>query len=172
MSMIANFVAVTDEDFAHLRENPGKIESFLYPDEEFALIGIEQISIDKAWHVIHFILTGTDWGGPEPQREAILGGEPFGENLGYGPARFLAKDRVKQVSAHLETLSSNLVSENFNLKAFADNGIYPNIWSQLEGEHLAGVDFFDEYFQLLRDFYRRAAESNLNVVQYLDDGAE
>ncbi|NUR82053.1 MAG: DUF1877 family protein [Terrabacter sp.] len=58
------------------------------------------LDLDKSWHGIHFLLTGTDWsaGDAGAAGGAILGGRPVGEDDGYGPARLL-EPAVRQCSS-------------------------------------------------------------------------
>lgn len=83
MSMIGNLARVTDEQLRGLYRSPDVIEGLLYPDMPsvkpskqslFArLFGRErsrkvgglptedQMDLDKAWHVLHFLFTGSAW---------------------------------------------------------------------------------------------------------------
>ena len=45
--------------------------------------------VDKAWHAVHFTLTGDAWNVDGALGQIVLGGEPFGEEIGYCPARWL-----------------------------------------------------------------------------------
>ena len=50
----------------------------------------ECVDLDKAWHGVHWLLTGSAEESSGPASDAILGGEPVGEDLGYGPAQITA----------------------------------------------------------------------------------
>jgi hypothetical protein len=43
--------------------------------------------VDKAWHAIHFSLTGDPFEGRIPLNFLVTGGRSIGEDLGYGPLR-------------------------------------------------------------------------------------
>ena len=46
--------------------------------------------LDKAWHGLHYLFTGTDEGGNSPLDFLAVGGEEIGTiEVGYGPARAL-----------------------------------------------------------------------------------
>ena len=42
-----------------------------------------------------------------PPGDAVLGGQPIGKDVGYGPMRYLTADEVKVSSAALSALSDN-----------------------------------------------------------------
>ena len=57
--------------------------------------GIET-DLDKAWHGIHYLLTGTAWAGAEPLNFIVCGGTEVGDiDVGYGPARVFSSNDVK-----------------------------------------------------------------------------
>src|SRR5438105_15078040 len=49
------------------------------------------VSLEKAWHGLHYLLTVTMPDGG-PLAFGLERGEPVGEDLGYGPARVLHHD--------------------------------------------------------------------------------
>src|SRR6266536_2401384 len=62
MSMIANLRPASDLEINRLLEQPSEITRFLYG------AGAEtrdKVVLDKAWHAIHFTLTGSRLGGDE-----------------------------------------------------------------------------------------------------------
>jgi hypothetical protein len=93
MSMIGNFRAVRDDDIGAMLERPARVVRLLYdeaPVESGGLLGRlmgrsgsspeedewrptaagEELDVDKAWHGIHFLLTGTAWASHPPLYEA------------------------------------------------------------------------------------------------------
>jgi hypothetical protein len=104
MGMVACIAAVPVETLQRLRSGDESIEEYLYPDDGDSEPP-DSIDLDKAWHGIHYLLTGTAEGGDGPEALAILGGEEFGPDVGYGPARFLLPGDVKAVSDALARLT-------------------------------------------------------------------
>src|SRR5271165_1779219 len=74
----------------------------------------DPLNIDKSWHGIHFLLTSSAWGGTPPLSNAVLGGTEFGPDLGYGPARYLTPDQVKEVAAGLDRITGETLRGRFN----------------------------------------------------------
>jgi len=164
--MIGNFIAINSDDWDRLTNNPKEIEAFLYPEmADYESIGEKYIDIDKAWNVIHFILTGSADEGNEPNRNVILGGEELGEDVGYGPARFVGKDKVKQINELLSTLTDDIIEAKFDINLFREIKIYPNFWDDPSDDD---VEYFKGYFNDLKDFYTFAADNNLHVIQYIN----
>ncbi len=72
---------------ADLAADPDLFEVLLDddPSDEF-------LDLDKAWHGLHWLLTGTADDTDTPAGQAILGGTEIGEDKGYGPSRLLRPD--------------------------------------------------------------------------------
>ncbi|GAB2769679.1 YfbM family protein [Terrabacter koreensis] len=113
------------------------------------------LDLDKSWHGIHFLLTGTDWtaGDSGAAGGAILGGRPVGEDNGYGPARLLEPEAVGEVAAALGRVSDADLRARFDAGEMQRLDIYPQVWDE------PGV--LDAYLMpnvaRLRDFYTHAA---------------
>jgi len=51
------------------------------------------VSLDKAWHGLHYLLCGALEPAPGPLGQAVFGGTEIGEDQGYGPARYFSLHR-------------------------------------------------------------------------------
>jgi hypothetical protein len=164
MGMVACFASLTPEALEQLVREPEQIECYLYPDDG----GGEPpnyIDLDKAWHGIHYLLTGLAEGGPEPQSLAVFGGEEFGPEVGYGPARFLTADQVRHVAETLSGLAPEALAHRFNAQDMEAKQIYPDvIWVRGRQEAL---DYALDNYRQLRAFYRDAAARGDAVIQWL-----
>ncbi|MCP4377147.1 MAG: YfbM family protein [bacterium] len=169
MSMIGNFVAINDADFTKLTNNPKDIEVYLYPEEDdFENVGEKNIDIDKAWHAIHFILTRSQWEGDPPASDVILGGQEYGPDVGYGPARILHKDKVVKVAEYLNALPDNCIASGYDVSMMLENEIYPDFWGELEDGGAEILEYVEEYFSEVKNFYTFAAQKGLHVIKYLN----
>jgi len=142
------------------------------PSEE-----LPEVDADKAWHGIHWLLTGSpDETPPTPPRRglfrrgpsspvgaeamAVLGGEPIGEDNGYGPARLLRPDQVSAVAEALRPLTPEALGHRMDPAAMAAAELYPGIWDE--------ENVYEEYlgpsYEGLRQFYLDAAERGAAVV--------
>jgi hypothetical protein len=118
------------------------------------------LSMEKAWHGVHYLLCGQ----PEPNGAilslAILGGIEVGEDFsGYGPARYFAIDSVKEIVTQLGRRNlEGEMSARFDPARMSSLGIYPNGWKA------ADLAWLMEEFRHLRDFYNDAGAKGLAVV--------
>ena len=61
--------------------------------------------------------------------QTILGGVEFGEDLGYGPARYLTLDQVGQIADELNRPALQAeMSARFDPARMSELGIYPQGW--------------------------------------------
>lgn len=84
--------------------------------------------LDKAWHGIHFLLTGTAWGGT-PRLNFILAGghEVAGVEVGYGTARAFSAAEVRAIAEALAPLDVDALRTRFDPAAMMQLDIYPEI---------------------------------------------
>lgn len=120
------------------------------------------LDLDKSWHGIHFLLTGTDWsvGDAGPAGGAILGGRPVGEDNGYGPARLLEPEAVGSVAAALGRVSDADLRARFDPVDMQRLDIYPQMWDEPD----VLEEYLMPYVAQLRDFYVRAASRGEGVL--------
>ncbi len=126
-----------------------------------------EADLDKAWHGIHFILTGTDWEVEEPWCYLVTGGETIGDvDVGYGPARALWAEDVRKFAESLEKIDTKKLRERFDPQKMMELDIYPTIWDRdpVEDDTLG---YLIEYFHILRSFVKRAAEKGKGLIIYI-----
>lgn len=160
--MIGNFFALEEAKAKELILNPDSIEEFLYSEDPPIDESDDYLDIDKSWHGIHFILADDVWEGTPPARDVILGGEAIGEDVGYGPARFLSVEEVRNVDNFLSTIEPSYIKEKYNPVELEKNEIYPNGWGEEDYDYLVG------YFEDLKKFYEKASNESKMVIQYLN----
>lgn len=120
------------------------------------------VSLEKAWHGLHYLLTGTAWEGEAPLNFIVLGGEPIGEDdFGMGPARLLAPEQVQELDAALWPVTDEQLWGRFDKDRLHAEEIYPGIWDEPE------ADLREEYlmyFHELKTFVRQAAGNGCGLV--------
>lgn len=122
--------------------------------------------LDKAWHGIHYLLTGTAWEGKHPRNFLVSGGAAVGEiDVGYGPARVLTAGQTREIRDALSALTNEDLKAMFDPQDMLDKDIYPEIWAGAEEDDPLG--YLMENVQILRGFLNQAAEERLGVVVYL-----
>jgi hypothetical protein len=194
--MIGNFRSVPDADIAALFERPGRVVKLLYGDEPetggsnggvFSLFRRgapaepdtwepsgegDDLDIDKAWHGIHYLLTGTDWAGDPPLDFIVQGGREIGNiDVGYGPARALESSEVPSLSAALDALPPEALAERFDAEEMTRLKIYPDeIWARAEDpeDDDDPLGYLIANYTELREFVRWSAARGHGLIVYIN----
>jgi hypothetical protein len=162
MSMIGNLRPASDVEIARLLANPADITRFLYGADVDAR---ERVVLDKAWHAIHFALTGSRLGGDEPLNFLVSEGTPVGEvDVGYGPARVLYSEQVRSIATALAPIPPEHVAQRIDLRQLDEEVIYPGNW-QRDG---LNVDYVTSTYRDMRELIARLAEQGLGLVLYIN----
>lgn len=130
---------------------------------------VASVDLGKYWQALSILMTPA----PEPMRsieapdllDPVLGGAPFGDDLGYGEPRHLAPTEVRAVHEHLSSTTDADLRSRFDPARFAAAGVYPPIW------HEPAEGLWEELSRLaaaLRGFYREAALAGHHVVALLE----
>ncbi|RTL42213.1 MAG: DUF1877 family protein [Rhodocyclaceae bacterium] len=160
MSMIGNLLALPQTELDALYTNPESVPMVLYETR-----ASEAVDLDKAWHGIHFMLTGEQYGGAGPLAQFIMGGVPIGEeDVGYGPARGMSASDVKEVAAALGQISETDFRDRFDPAALSNADIYPRIWE--DGD--SALNYITDNFLEAKRFYETAANKELAAILFIN----
>lgn len=166
MSMIGKFAALPPDTFNALGD-PQTLMDYLYPEDgdypDSCHPECDFLQVGKAWHGMHFVLTGTPWETDPPLGLAVLGGEECGSDTGYGPPRYLGVAQVREVAAALGGLSVEDAVGRYTPADLDGAEIYPQYWT--DGDRLGWVA---ESLGRLIAFYQEAAERGKVVIKYID----
>lgn len=119
------------------------------------------LSLEKSWHSLHYLLTGSAGEVASPHGNAVLGGTPIGGDLGYGPARVLDSQQVRDVASALAGLSKDDLARRFDLRAMSAAEVYA---CDDQGE----LELAQHYFEHLVRYYADAAARGNAVLLYID----
>ena len=122
----------------------------------------EELDLEKAWHGVHFLLCGTNDTAPAPLGDAVLGGTPIGEDIGYGPARYLDPPRVKAVHTALRRIDGGAFIGRFDAAKLKQAEIYPSGWTSDDRRA-----WLADAYERLRTFYAQSASGGWAVLLYL-----
>ena len=164
MGIIANYKYLSDKNLKELRafyseEN----ETFGEAKERNDDVEI-RLDLDKMWDVLHFVLTGVSSSKPiknNPFSEAVVGVASI-----EGVEEFISyteKGRIKDIVFALDHFDIEKAMENFSMKECKKANIYPDIWNYEEETDEIKEELMD-YFQNLKDFYKKILEVNGNVM--------
>ena len=190
MSMTATFVAIDALELARLQRDPSLAEPLFQgeagmpdvflklaerlgkpppPQLPSARQGAHEthptLSLDKAWHGVHYLLCGEPEPGETLLSQAVLGGTALGEDdegfSGYGPPRYFTASQVAELADALSRpgLESE-IAERFDAERMSDLAIYP-------GWRASDADWLLDGSRRLRDFYSKAAAEGRAIVTCL-----
>lgn len=119
----------------------------------------EPLGIDKAWHGLHFLLTGSSTDTKPPLGAAILGGQEVGEDLGYGPARYLSPAEVAAVADALDQVTHADLDIRYDPSAMEGEKIYPGGWDDPDS-----ADWLIETFDEVKAYYAQARDRGYGML--------
>ena len=91
----------------------------------------EVVDLDKSWHGLHYLLTGTAWEGDPPLNFLLGGGREVGlEEVGNGPARTFTAAEVRAIADALAALTDDELRSRFAPAEMMRLEIYPEIWDR------------------------------------------
>ena len=122
----------------------------------------DRLSIEKAWHGVHYLLCGTIDEAPGVLGRAILGGTSIGPDRGYGPARYLTAAEVRELAPALSQITKELLLERYNAETMDRLKVYPGHWDDPENR-----EWLAEAFGDVRNFYEKIAAKGNAVLLYL-----
>jgi len=127
----------------------------------------EVISLEKAWHGVHYLLSGAAEPGTALRSQAVLGGMELGDDpegfSGYGPARYFRAAQVRAISEELRRAEmESEAAARFDSAKMSQLQIYPG-WRDGNQDR----DWLMDAFRRLRDFYSSAAAQGRAVVTCL-----
>lgn len=125
----------------------------------------ETLSLDKAWHGVHYVLCGEPQPGPALLSQAVLGGTDIGDDdegfSGYGPARYFTVAQTAELAALIGAPEiESQAAARFDAAKMSEMEIYPSFRDSDAEWVMDGV-------RSLRDFYADAAKKGKAIVTCL-----
>lgn len=123
----------------------------------------DRLELDKAWHGLHYILSGTVEPGESLLSRAVLGGTEIGDDFsGDGPARCFTSAEVGDLAALLgDPAVAAEAAARYDTARMTELQIYPFGWDEDDREWLLSA------LRDLRGFYADAAGKGSAVVTCL-----
>jgi hypothetical protein len=164
MSMSGMLRQLDESQLTQFLDNPDDVLDFL--DKEVP--ASEELDLNKAWHGLHFLLTGEAWGGEEPACYLLAAGEQIGDeeehDVGYGPARGLHVPQVKAFAGALAAVTKQELASRYNGQQMMELELYPRGWEEEPDEMR---DWLAASFDELRQFVRQAAMEDSALLVWL-----
>ena len=164
MSMIIELRAISHATSHELFADPAQLEALFDEYNDEAQPGSEgsAMDLDKAWHAIHFLLTGTTDAGEGPIASLLVGGTEVGdEEFGYAIPRVLTESETAAFAQALANTPVEKLRARYEPEALAEAEISPEIWLE-EGE--GAFEYVREHYDSLRTFVTAAARNKLCLL--------
>jgi hypothetical protein len=164
MSMQALYVEISTDELAGLHDDPSSLVAlFMDSDPDFGGgNGHRSLSLEKAWHGLHYLLSGQAEPQASPLGSVILGGTEIGDDeFGYGEARYFPPDEVATIAAELEGTDEGELMGRYEPEQMTALSIYPFGWQADDR------DWLRRSFRELRWFFKEAGARGSAVVTTL-----
>ena len=119
------------------------------------------LDLEKIWHFLHYLITGTECGGDYPLGYAIMTGHPFHEDS--SDLTWLAPEEVKDIADALDNLSE----EDLLNKCKQEKGSKRNIYKYSNDFDKEDVKQAIPYFHKLRNYYQVAARKGNAMLVFV-----
>ena len=127
----------------------------------------DEVDLDKAWHGLHFLLTGSarETDGEDTRGALMAAGSSIGGpewDVGYGPARSLSPAQTIGLRDALRDLDPEQARRRFDPEAMKAEDVYPPIdWADPE---FGGFEWLCDTRDRLLDVVQRAVDTNRCLV--------
>ena len=183
MGVVFGLIRVRPEDVAVLRDRPEAVEAFMNGDLAIPQPGgggflsrlfggkppegdahvparrnDDEIDLDKSWHVIHYLLTGSIERTDSPLSLIADNRDPLADiDLGMGKPSVIAPADVKAFAAAVASLTDDDFLARFDAQKMPSRELYMgDVAAEANDEF---KEYVLEYFHELRDFARTAADA-------------
>lgn len=137
------------------------------PEIAFGQQELVRTDLDKAWHGIHYLLTGSEWDGEPPLDFIIQGGTEIGTiDVGYGPARAFRAAQAAEIQAAIGPLDRDTLRARYQPVRMKELNIYPSIWDFDPAEDDA-FGYCADYFASLQEFLAKTVSDRMGFVIYV-----
>jgi len=174
MSTILCMRRVKPEIFQRLEKDIMALRAFVFDlkadfpvhivEHEPPHISVEEatdVSLEQAWQVLHFMLTGDPWAGPRPA-SSLLTGRELGDDPDYAMS-WLDAGEVREFHEHLQARSDEDLVAGFDGEAasraevyLAENGVDDDL-----------IGFALESLDVLRRFLTVAVAEGEGIIVYM-----
>jgi hypothetical protein len=157
MGMVWIACLASDEQVIELMAQPDTVCDFIYERDEAG----EAIDLDKQWHAVHHLLTGSPEATDSPLSFVLGSFDEIGPDNGYGAAWHIPKDAVANFHASLTSLTDEELAAKYDAAAMVRDDVYIAKTLAEEGEEAR--NFVLEDVGRLRAFAAKGAEGGFSA---------
>jgi len=134
------------------------------PDLGLATGEVVELDLGKAFHGVHFLLSGSAEAGERPLDFLLVGGREVGdEDVGYGPGRVFRAREVSEIHDALRGWTASELRRRFDPVRMNELDIYPSPWDTASGWEHDSALLIDAFVELQR-FIQSAAERKVGML--------
>lgn len=159
MWMYASYYALSDEEYNNFMDynSDEKYEFLEEKDEDNEALTTD---LDKAWDGLFYILAGKD---ADPEQNifwiAIFWEKTIQQEDYIG---ITSSQKISEILENLEKINIVEKIAQISFEEMMKNDVYPAIWDEQNRENL--TKYLMDYFEELKNFYKKVQEQNLNVL--------
>lgn len=158
MGMTANIVKLPSDKLAEIQSDPSLVGQIVMDSIQGNLDAEDCLDLYKSWNALHVLLADEGFGAAA---DAVMGGTPVGDDLGYGPARMLTENQVSEISNALNKIETVEFQKHFHVEKMTDVYAFHPDDADEEWETLT------ELFEELKTFYAATSEQSNGMLLYL-----
>ncbi|MBW1803052.1 MAG: YfbM family protein [Deltaproteobacteria bacterium] len=153
---------IAPDELARLLTSEDAVDDFMesrFPetyDEDYEDDGL---SLEKIWHLLHYLITGDAENEEYPLAYAIMVGYLLHKS--WNNLIYLPSDEVREVSDAISSLSEDDFYMKYKPESVSELDIY-----KYPSVHKEDVDDALEYFRKLKDYYQDAANKGNAMLRY------
>ena len=163
MGMVAYLCRASADEVGAVRNNPDSVDDFIFDDARAGRC----VDFDKAWHALHFMLTG-EAGSTDHPLNLLVASDPELEGtdeLGFGGYWLTEPDRVRRFSAALSEISDVDLAGRYDPAAMVAEDIY--LSDVFEDEGLEALPYVLQGVAGLRRLAAEAAQGGDYIIGIL-----
>lgn len=166
MGMIQYYLRVDQDTLDNFIEDSTILEDIAFEGDESGNYSI--LDVDKSWEGIFYLVTGSGLAdaivNESPQLGLLIGPSEIDpdQDMGYGPATFTNIEQTRDIYNSIKDLSKEELAARYNPVEMTEQAVYPAIWDDNDA-----LEYLLDFFEDLKDFYKKAVENNQAMVMYL-----
>lgn len=143
----------TQQAFDQLGRDPAAVQAILGSGP---LSDWEYLYLDEQWHGIHWLLTGSTWGGEFPGGFLLVGGRRFTDELREYQLRGFRSGETARIAEFVRGFSRETLLQRFDPSAMNAQAVLPEeVWEDPDA-----FDLLMERFDSMQRFLVAASEAS------------
>jgi len=128
----------------------------------------ESTDLDKAWHGLHYLLTGSPWEGDPPLNFLLGGGTEIDIEVADAQPRTFTASETRALQQTLGGITQDALLRRYVPADLTRLEIYPDvIWERDDGTDADPRQYLLEYWKVLRDFVDAAVKEDLGLIVFI-----